>query len=103
MESVTACSIMDLMTATRAGCGDDFGWAGLTHPGEEDEFADLLREFVMFGLVAKRTRHATASRGNRPHVVTGESFQNPNGRHEGGQGFLLAMAVEVDCRRLFFK
>ena len=69
MEGGFSCAVVDLVAATGAGGGDeDFG-VEFFQVGEENQFADLHRDIVVFLFVAKRARHAATTGGDFLHGV----------------------------------
>lgn len=101
MEGVLAGAVVDLVAATGAGGGDDVGRGGLAHGGEEDEFADLHGEVVVFPLVAEGTGHAAAAAGDGPDRVVRRQGQGGDGGFNTGEGLLEAVAVQVHSAGLF--
>ena len=99
VEGAAGGGVFDLVTATGAGGGDECIRGSSTHGGEEDEFADLLGDFKMFGFVAKGAGHAAAAGGDDFDLVVGGELEGFDGGRERGERFLVAVAVELDRAR----
>lgn len=96
VEGYFAGAVLDLVTATGAGSGDQNFLGLFSNGGKEDEFADLHGDFVGFGLVAEGSGHAAAAGGNEVGLVAFGQGKGADGGVDSGEGFLVAMAVQLD-------
>jgi hypothetical protein len=88
-------AVVDLMAATRTVGDHEIVGSGLAQGREQRQLGHGQGHVDGLGAVAEGAGHAAAARLDRADIETGHRTQDRLHRTHGGEGFLVAMAVEM--------